>query len=37
MKNYVQVIQEGRLIQEWIEAKEIGSNRFIVKPEKFQL
>jgi hypothetical protein len=37
MKNYVQVIQEGRLIQEWIEAKEIGSNRFIIKPEKFQL
>jgi hypothetical protein len=37
MKNYVQVIQEGRLIQEWIDSKEIGSNRFIIKPEKFQL
>ena len=37
MKNYVQVIQENRLIQEWIDSKEIGSNRFIVKPEKFQL
>ena len=37
MKNYVQVIQENRLIQEWIDSKEIGSNRFIIKPEKFQL
>jgi hypothetical protein len=37
MKNYVQVINENRLISEWIEAKEIGSNRFIIKPEKFQL
>jgi hypothetical protein len=37
MKNYVQVIQEKRLIQEWIDSKEIGSNRFIIKPEKFQL
>ena len=36
MKNYVQVINEDRLIQEWIESKEIGANRFIIKPEKFQ-
>jgi len=37
MKNYIQVINEDRLISEWIESKEIGANRFIIKPEKFQL
>ena len=37
MKNYVQVLQEKRLITEWIDSTQIGSNRFLVKPEKFQL
>ena len=37
MKNYVQVLQEKRLIQEWIDSTQTGSNRFLVKPEKFQL
>jgi hypothetical protein len=37
MKNYVQVNSEKTMITEWIDSQTVGANRFLVKPEKFQL